>query len=909
MPRATHLVGLVAGAMLVTAVGSGAAGCAETPVQLALRALQSSGPVSFVCLGAPDDPNFARPLTDCSSGSAADEDFGTPHLYMLVTQPLTGEVAVVDMTSRAIVDQDPSTPGSNFLPVGSLPTDIVSTPGGAASFATVSETNFEAIYGLPSDMIRGSRPRISSWPACALPAAPGEILLFVDPAEDGVSRPSCDAAYGDGDPGDLGDDAQRAGTPGRYKLAVTLPGEGGIAIIDAQNILDQDAGVREPCVIERWIELKVELPPTPPQPPPPADNGCVPPEGPNGSLSATSFKPLPAGMTRDGDRLYIADRAAPVIHRLDMKSPCEPFELPPLATASAEDPNRTVFTSRVAVSPLTLDLERYLYAIDVIDGSIMVYDVSDDSPSLFPLQRANAQTNPFQPTDRLRFQTPPRDIVILQHQNDNANEVTGSTLPIRCDATSGSNSPGSDYQTNDEFDRGAGPRRLRGVFAFAILESGDIVVIDIDDYDAECRGPKFEDNIFGCADPASAETGASGEFTCNAVQPHQARSADFLVTADNLPFNQQPGVVAFPALFDDEGTIIQLEEGTELSQGPSPRMRATIPAGSPTPFNVAVSNDLEELHASEGVALKGPDSIDTENHVLVMNLVDPRAHIVDQVWTVIYEGAIPGFKGLFAELTDTGSNGAHRLREINAGFCDRGVQSQNALADLGASANLADYVQIISETPVEADQHWDGQQECTFNECAASYGTVELKRTSRDFTIVEASQDALDIIPRDSSSVPRLKCCFPGVVEFRVRTGNQWTVSGDIVGMLNNTTTNDDGVCRPSCDPNLASLNGRATETDFGPVNDDDPGAFSNPFFRFAINSGAQASARDMQFNFTTRGKFTPLTLSVVTQEPDVQPVSTTYLPLTGELVVSDGSLDGITTLDLNSLTITDHFN
>src|SRR5690606_13306671 len=105
-----------------------------------------------------------------------------------------------------------------------------------------AETGYEAIYALPSDMIRGSSPRLTSWPSCALPTAPDAMVLLVDPADAaGEVRPRCDEPYGAADVdagcegeahchGDLVAAAARAGTPGRYKLAVSLPGAGGIAI-------------------------------------------------------------------------------------------------------------------------------------------------------------------------------------------------------------------------------------------------------------------------------------------------------------------------------------------------------------------------------------------------------------------------------------------------------------------------------------------------------------------------------------------------------------------------------------------------------------------------------------------------------------------------------------------------------
>jgi hypothetical protein len=918
------------GAILLALLGTA---CTDSPVAVPLRALSSSGPTSFLCLDAPGNvSDVGLPLDECPTERAgAIDDFTIPHLYALVTQPNTASVAVVDLTteSDAVLDQDPSVPGANFLPVGAIPADIVSTPGGMASFVISREVQYEAIYALPSNMIRGTGSRLTSWPACALPAAPGEIELVIDPAnEDGAVRPSCDADYGDpegGDAmcegelhchGDLSLDGLTASEVGRYKLLVTLPSEGGFAVIDAQSVLDGEPGERQPCEIERWVPLKVEPPTLPPPPDPPESDACVP-QATTGDTIAENFTPLPAGITLDDRLLYIADRGAPVIHRIDLPTPCEPTEISPLVTSSTEDPLRPVFTTRIAVSPPTLDLQRYLYAIDDIDGSIMVYDVSPEATKPLPLERENAFTNPFQPTDRIRFGAPPRDIILVQNQNDAVDDKTGSTIPVRCDPDPDSDGPGTRYRTSDGFDSGAGPLNLRGVFAFAVLESGDIVVIDVDDYDAPCRGPSDEHPSLGCEEPLASGLETSGEYSCNTVAPHQPRSNGFLLFREGVAENQ-PGLTQFPSLFDADGTLLQPDAEPGEDGVRPPRMRAVV-NGAPT-LDLAVGSTLEALNPSTGLLRSGGDTDDLSEHTLAMNLFDPRAHILDQNWTVTYEGALPGFGNRFAELATTADG--FELRDVGGVFCTRGVRSRNAAelqfidegmspADAATQADRqADFVQIFSETPVETDPYWSGQDTCTFLACNNGYGTVQAPRETRDLRVVEATDDLLALEPRTSATAnaPPLECCFPGVVEYRVRGGDQWIVIGSEVGFLNRMTIADDGTCRPSCDENLALLTGRAVSTPPDTVvAAGDPGAFFNPFVQFAINAGAPR--RNMQFELTTEGSFTPLTLSVVTNDADVQPTSIQYLSPTRELVVSDGSLEGITLLDLNGLAITRQYN
>jgi len=620
-------------------------------------------------------------------------------------------------------------------------------------------------------------------------------------------------------------------------------------------------------------------------------------------------------MEFDGVTLYVADREAPVIHRLNLSDPCAPFESAPLLPRSSEDPRRVVTTRRIALSPQTIDFKRYLYAIDDVDGSLMMFDVSDDADSFTPIERPNPATNPFQPSDRIRVNAPPRDVILLHHNNAEVDSTTGAVIPARCDPDPESNSAGTAYQPSASFDKGAGPTRLRGVFGFAVMGSGDILVLDVDDYDAACRTPKDHHPAFGCdADDEASDLNSTGEYSCNVISPHQTRSASFLLQNENVA-NNRPGVQSLPVLFAESGGTIALEAADSV-----PRMRATVPESTPPLFELAVASDLEQLDASTGLLLDGTGDTNLTEHTLMANLEDPRAHIVDQAWTVTFEGSLPGFSDRFAQLSTLG-DGQLRLTEPTSQFCSRGVHSENAVAAMlegegltpseaaSQALPLADYIQIVSATAVATDPYWSEQSACTFSQCESTFGTLETPLSARDYRIVEATEDALDVTPRSSQQATAdVKCCFPGVVEFRVRAGSQWVVLGDATGFLHNVVTSADGVCRDSCNTDRKLLAGRVRETAPGEaVSEDDPRAFKNPFFRFAING--DGSERDMQFRFNTRGAFPHLVLSLATGDFDVQPTATRFLEQTGELVISDGSLAGITLLDVSSLAVSRQYN
>src|SRR6185503_7474554 len=133
----------------------------------------------------------------------------------LVTQPIRGEVAVIDLSLGSVVDVDHTIPGYTFLHVGDSPGDIVSTPGGMATFVGVTEGGREGIFALPSSCIgppqrlpdgtRQSQRDLTTWPACSLPVMPGRMQLLVDPVVDGRVRATCGA-----DPLPLGDSGHSA---------------------------------------------------------------------------------------------------------------------------------------------------------------------------------------------------------------------------------------------------------------------------------------------------------------------------------------------------------------------------------------------------------------------------------------------------------------------------------------------------------------------------------------------------------------------------------------------------------------------------------------------------------------------------------------------------------------------------
>jgi len=255
------------GPVLLSAIGLALPACGQDTTAASLRALDVTGEVSVLCLARDDDGNFTRGVDrfECPDLASGGNSPNQRRLHALVTQPLSGEVALLDLavsTASAVIDFEPTQPGFSFLPVGAEPGAIVSTRGGVASFVGVREAGREGVFGLPSSCVR-PRPDdaplrdIRTWPACKLPAAPGPMILLQDPLTDvdgDAATPPLARALCDGDyvapelligtapaasradcPADL---ATEGLTRGRQKLAVALPSLSEIWILDAQELLD-----------------------------------------------------------------------------------------------------------------------------------------------------------------------------------------------------------------------------------------------------------------------------------------------------------------------------------------------------------------------------------------------------------------------------------------------------------------------------------------------------------------------------------------------------------------------------------------------------------------------------------------------------------------------------------------------
>jgi len=796
--------------------------CSQTPITVTLHALQASGRVSFVCRGDDNSPSGHK-LDECP-----EYEFGTRRLLALVTQTATEEIAVVDLAAQRIVDIDQTIPGYSFLRVGARPGAIVTTPGGAATFVGVSGLEKDGIFALPTTCIgppQDNEPArdLTTWAACHLSSAPGDISVILDPVFDGdAPRTACPGAdlsplaskAQDFCPADL---TQEKGPPGRRKLLVALPEEHKLVLLDAQRLLDQPPGAFGECEVEASYRLEAQPESSALQPILPVDLQLAP--GTDTSVCLTPAYPpadaslpaTPGGFAVAGDRVYVADRTRPVVHRLDVSDPCAAEELPPLLPYSYSSPDRVVTTSRVAVSPLSPSGQQFVYAIDENDqptASVMVFDLervsASDANTRTPLVFPGAARQPYLPADRLRFSSPVRDVTFVMRDFPKPNPGTGvGEFGLTCDPDPDSSGPGTQYQPNSDFTDGARPANLRGVFGFAMLVNGQVAVIDVEDFDAPCRRPIFaNDSAFedfrGCKNDAASPAyftqnrsssglpTVTGESSCRVVEPHRPRSSSLSISS-NTNGLRAPSLRTFPQFSNpDPAVVITVDQQPHLTAvdftNPDPSRPGTLPA------QVNVSTDLyahcETVGADQPPPCNGsaqplsfsPGDPAFQNS-LTLPLAEPRSYAQDESVALTFEGRVFGesTSGFF-QLEPGASEGT--VRDPDANFCAKGVEDSDSIRARGtaigiADANLdawaqahADYVQITGDVPREDDQYWRRGRgsECAAlidpakpnaddrDACRTFFGNVDNPAVlfeNRDLSIVRAYGGELSVKPRN----------------------------------------------------------------------------------------------------------------------------------------------------------------
>ena len=631
--------------------------------------------------------------------------------------------------------------------------------------------------------------------------------------------------------------------------------------------------------------------------------------------------PRLVAMARLEQFLFIADEGTPFIHVLDLSTPSAPRELPPFLATSLADPSRAVRIKDLAISPPTREYKRFMYGVDSIDGSLIVYDVTDPvTAQRTPQLRPHPELNPFQPADRVAFNSPVVAVAFARHDLPLARIGTSVTSGAaasgllcnpnpRVAPAAGSVTPATDlgfYYRADRADPGQsiGPRRLRGIFAFATLATGQVVTINVDDWDSPCRRPvdmsrdvsdvALAQPELGDTDPyhvPSFPAGSEGAVTNEAFfpmsAPHSLRS-EVLITDNSVSGNQLPRIVSTPTVSSNGVILPRIGIGSEDTPG----------------LSVRFSLDEAQVH-------------------------------VDQDWFLAFEAPIPGFDGLPASVVtkdkyaslildqpqarfcskgvEDWARGIERTKLVNADLAKRGVDpvtQQPYALPVGTERWMTDYVQLTEDLLDPNDGYWgldqsQSDQSCwegplatasgpiRHDACARTYGAfANDQKPTRDFPIVEAYDDRVvlgrfytpadrhrEVVytdPSNASDLKLMQCCFHHQVRFRVRTGQLWSAvaqtpggGGGGLGFFSHLTTDSSGRCVSSCDTRESLLNGRLATLPSGfdttLVDKSSPIALRNPMFSAIMVSGTsrREPVRDTTYGFTTRGQFRALTVTL----------------------------------------------
>jgi hypothetical protein len=735
-----------------------ATACTQNAQPVTLRSLEANGRFSFLCLGT-RDPDAAIPIyeprsvDDCPDTSLIDGE--SRHAFAMVTQTTRGEVAMVDLTGGYVVDAEPTVPGFNFFAVGANPTGITSTPGSLATFVGVGEVGKEGIFAIPTPCTL-SRPMeaplrdLTTWPACRLPYAPGEMTIVIDGPSDtampDVYRQACNEGPTPAVPQSLVDANGNVRTcpadlstetkdPGRRKLVVALPQIGELEVIDAQELLERPAGEYEPCKIEQRIKLST-LPTLAPgeqiEQIEPQDLLDISTEKPAGFAHPIPDKAesRPAGFTQVDDStthehaLYVADRNVPLIHVFDTADACNLKERPQLLPVSFADPNRIVTTRKVAASPLTVPesdpktgilspAKRYLYAIDDIDiGSVMIFDISPGGDRIkaidrTPILRPRSALLPFEPPDRIAFDAPAEDIAFALRDHVAPDPTTGAQqIGALCDPdpSHAPTSPGALYRPAADLSTGASPGFLRGLFGFVALASGHVAVVDVQDFDAPCRRPissnpdPTAEDFRGCVGdllPANKQyvlntvPTVTQEVSCRVVEPHRARSATAFRNDTSVGIHA-PSLRAFPTLVSDLGRSLP-QNHTDGRD--NPRMLA------------ADFSRKEKAQVWIGTQLYAPgdatyplvtDPARADQSSLALSFREPRAYAPQENFSAVYEGVlVPARQSGMLIYPDSVVNDQLSLNDGGFSFCSFGVEDVQLAKDragqkYGLSGDAAD---------------------------------------------------------------------------------------------------------------------------------------------------------------------------------------------------------------------------
>lgn len=698
--------------------------------------------VEFLCLRVDTNDvttGEVHPMSDCGLNSDNSPASADLHVHALVLQSDRGELGLIDLattTGFALFDNSPGVPGFSFIPVGPLPSAIVTDVRGAGNGSVwVASAGGRQIVRVDGNSLRKD-PRRNA---------------------DAQTRTTIDL---DGVPHDLAIDT----VGGRRQMYATFPDQGSVAVYDITDATHPNRVAVIPLG---------------------AAGGDLDGGGPDagdatvGEAGVTArARPYALAVDPDTHTVYVSDETRSVVHAIDATAMTES------STLDFGAPTRSLVVTAVARArgdgrycPGPTDVPdpdhcargRYLYATTVPSGDVRVWDITRGAlvrPNVLPQPNARGQRiDPSRPAEVIPLRAPVTALVGIATTDYNADDPDSPNIARaqRCDL----------YPCSGQ---GTDPAQLHGVFVGAVQRDGNLVIIDVDDYTAPCR---------------ETRCGASAAVPVYRFVRHAPRALTALTTA--------PALAAVPSRVTpvSTGGVANLEgrSAPEISCADSRTVSGESACAATNNYGVDLTRSPRGVALAEAVAAgvdPPPPAVHFSSETLRQStdpmspLLYPAVSSVDpyvarnEAWTFVWEGVLPGLDQAGGALSSDGD--AVVLDAPGAAFCARGA--------LGDEANH-DLVTLVSDPAASTT---DDQSLCT--EVFGS-GTGPL---NRDFVIRRAAQGRLTLdlptgllaAPGGASIVPR---CFPQATRFQVRARQQWIVQGSRAAYRHAVRANADGLC------------------------------------------------------------------------------------------------------------------
>ena len=846
------------------------AACGNTGTNVVLARLNRSAKIQLLCadLDQPtaDIVTFRSMLPLAACDPDVEDQVPTANFIAAITQTQSGEVAAVNFTNDLVFDTNRAVPGFTFIQVGEQPTGIQISPFDP-SYTYISSFSARTVQAIPTvEVLTGSVTDDGLFVQTEdLPSGPTDLALYEAAEDDGslTELPTMRFRYLYAVLPDSGliaellvsfaTPAQVLAPPRLIGPLPTLDCNAGFEPVDPPS-LGPDNSYFRICPDNRILKT-VSTTIT-----------CV--DG-----SETGPRPIALAVdtgTSDGpedDYLLVADANQPFIYRFQL-SEGGIVDDEPVRISSGTPTIALALTPPVPELESQTDAtERYLYAIDAVDGSILAIDYTGEPGegtfgAVLPVRsgidpRANEEGVESRNRIRLGNQLNARAISVITPDYNPA-----TIAADLCDP----NDPDDSGRVSDATD----PSNLQGVFLAVSLGDSTLRIVDVFDLNAPCRG--------GTCLPSET---VADQFA--SIRRHRFRLG-------NLP-TSLVGITGTPSLQFDTFPGSLNPDGT--------------PEGSPGPGldPTTCPNSMESVFGTNtGTGV-------TEGAICASSQVWPQSQ---QAWRAIWHGTIPfsqGGLGLFTDRSRAGEPGNWFVAD-DGQFCRvgvLGVQESPMDPPEDISQYRGDQLVITGDLPPFAE----GDPDCEDfleNEDDAEDNPVAFRVLQAFNSELEIARTSSRINPltRQPYTVDEVAACFNQFTEYEIRTFQAYMVEGALTGFVNRVVpdaTTEECILDPAREPVEGDpdtdLNGRAF-----------PGAlYTNPLVSFEIE----------EFPENTLGPSTTASLNFSIENPllaeaiftdsgfSALPESLLFSGLTNELFFAD-SVAGIARIELFPLSIVQTF-